>query len=77
LVKKITNKPIILTETAVTLKQRSVQLHQIFAGVKYNKLHGFIYFDANARSLWSLHGRAIILVRKLLRSYGYAHSVVP
>jgi|SRR5215472_8364856 len=77
LVRKITNKPIILTETAVTLKRRSAQLREIFAGVKHNKLHGFIYFDANARSKWSLHGYSITLVRRLLRSYGYTRSVVP
>jgi mannan endo-1,4-beta-mannosidase len=77
LVKKITNKPIILTETAVTVKRRSAQLREIFAGVKKNKLHGFIYFDANARSKWSLHGYSITLVRKLLVSYGYTHSTVP
>jgi len=77
LVKKITNKPIILTETAVTVKRRDVQLREIFAGVKQNKLHGFIYFDANARSKWSLHGYAVTLVRKLLGTYGYTHSTVP
>lgn len=77
LVRSITAKPIVLTETAVTQRRRSAQLREIFAGIKHNKLHGFIYFDANARSKWSLHGYSITLMRKLLAGYGYDKVVAP
>jgi hypothetical protein len=77
LVKSLTHKPIVLTETAVAAERRSTQLRELLAGVKRNNLLGFIYFDANARSKWSLHGTAISLVRRLLHSYRYNSSRVP
>jgi hypothetical protein len=70
-VKSLTSKPVILTETAVTTRRRGAQLRELFAGVARNRLLGFVYFDANARSKWSLHGTAISLLRRLLRGYGY------
>jgi mannan endo-1,4-beta-mannosidase len=77
LIRSLTNKPILLTETAVTTRQRSEQLREIFAGIHQYKLRGFIYFDANARSKWSLHGSAIKLVKELLAKYGYSRSRAP
>jgi len=72
LVRSITRKPVLFTETAVYPNSLIyVQMRELFAGIERDHLLGFIYFDHNARRRWELHGKAIGLLQRLLRRYGY------
>jgi hypothetical protein len=72
LIRTMTRKPVLLTETGVyPTPARELQLRELFAGIQRDHLLGFIYFDANARRRWSLHGRTITELRSLLRRRGY------
>jgi hypothetical protein len=72
LIRTMTQKPVLLAETAVFPNaSRDLQLRELFAGIARDHLLGFIYFNANARRNWSLHGRTIDQLRWLLRRYRY------
>jgi mannan endo-1,4-beta-mannosidase len=72
LIRTLTRKPVLLAETAVYPNSlRDLQLRELFAGIARDHLLGFIYFDANARRKWSLHGRTTGQLTRLLRSYRY------
>jgi len=72
LIRSITRKPVILTETGVYPNPlRNIQFRELFAGIRREHLLGFIYFDANARRKWMLHGNKVSELTWLLRHYGY------
>jgi hypothetical protein len=72
LIRTMTRKPVLLTETAVYPNAaRALQLRELFTGIARDHLLGFIYFDANAKRKWSLHGKTIGLLSRLLRRHRY------
>jgi hypothetical protein len=73
-VRHITSKPILIAEVGIAQKLgQQALLPNLFAGVKSQKLLGFVYFDVTGNADYTLKTKAVLAAfGAAARKYGYA-----